>query len=62
MIQDQVFNQLLNSLRDREKLGMEALVSKAFESRYEVGQLQGKIQGLREAQMILMDLLEVSDN
>ena len=61
MIQDQVFNHLLMSLRESEARVLEALATKSFESRYELGQVQGRLQGLREARAILIEALEEFD-
>lgn len=61
MIQDQVFNSLLMSLRESEAEVLEALGSKAFESLYELGLAQGRLRGLKEARAILTNALEEFD-
>ena len=61
MIQDQVFSQVLESLKESEREALEALASKSFDSRYELGQHQGRLRGLREARLILLNTLEDRD-
>jgi len=61
MIQDAVISQCIQKIRNRIQDKMRGLAATRFEQLYEVGRLQGQVDGLQEALDCLSNTLEELD-
>lgn len=61
MIQDAVLSQCVQNIHSRIKEKMQGLAANRFEQLYEVGRLQGQVDGLKEALDCLSNALEEYD-
>lgn len=61
MIKDSFINLYLNALLEEIRSVQEGLGGNRFDTLYEVGKLQGKLEGLRAAILVLENLAEDQD-
>ena len=62
MIKDRFLESLITSIQEEIRQTEAAMALKSFSTLYEVGQLQGRVHGLKQSLQVLERLIEESDS